>query len=282
MTKAEPLRNLLLVFGTVQRVMRAEKAARAAGLDVDAVPAPRAVSSQCGVVLEARAEHAGALEDALHRANLTPLSVWRRRGDGWTPSALDAVVMTEAVKLTAGSAYGGCGAKLAKGLLASVLCGLPRLESEDLIVGIEYADDAGVPCQRGQSADGVDNLRGRRVMGDTGAIDNHGGCLSGQALRRNGNTWKRTATGTKGHRGLLGGAVLGEDRVLAVGYYLVSFWQVWSTGRSDQARAVDAIVVNYNAGESLRHCAVDAGSRFSFTMAATARAVALALSTSIR
>ena len=49
-------RDLLLVFGTVQRVMRAEKAARAAGLDVDAVPAPRAVSSQCGVVLEARLE----------------------------------------------------------------------------------------------------------------------------------------------------------------------------------------------------------------------------------
>ena len=31
--------------------------------------------------------------------------------------------------------------------------------------------------------------------------------------------------------------------VLAVGYFVVSFWQVWSTGRSDQARNVDAIVV---------------------------------------
>jgi uncharacterized SAM-binding protein YcdF (DUF218 family) len=31
--------------------------------------------------------------------------------------------------------------------------------------------------------------------------------------------------------------------VLLVGYYLVSLFQVWSTGRSDQARAVDAIVV---------------------------------------
>jgi uncharacterized SAM-binding protein YcdF (DUF218 family) len=31
--------------------------------------------------------------------------------------------------------------------------------------------------------------------------------------------------------------------LLAVGYYLVSFWQVSSTGRSDVARAVDAIVV---------------------------------------
>jgi selenide,water dikinase len=137
-------RDLLVVFGTVQRVMRAERAAREAGLDVDAVPAPRAVSSQCGVVLEARSDEAQALQGTLAAAGLQPQSVWRRRGEAWAPSALDAPVTIEAVQLTAGSAYGGCGAKLSKGLLAKILCGLPRLESEDLLVGIEYADDAGV------------------------------------------------------------------------------------------------------------------------------------------
>jgi selenide,water dikinase len=144
MTAPRNKRDLLLVFGTVQRVMRAERSARDGGLDVDAVPAPRSVSSQCGVVLEARSDEAGALGDVLQRVGLEPQSVWRRSGDGWTPSALDATVLDEVVKLTAGSAYGGCGAKLAKGLLEKVLCGLPRLESEDLLVGIEYADDAGV------------------------------------------------------------------------------------------------------------------------------------------
>ncbi len=124
--------------------MRAERAARDAGLDVDAVPAPRAVSSQCGVVLEARTEEMGALQDTLAGASLEPQSVWRRRGEAWTPSALDAVSPEEPVKLTASSAYGGCGAKLAKGLLEKVLCGLPRLESDDVLVGIEFADDAGV------------------------------------------------------------------------------------------------------------------------------------------
>ena len=137
-------RDLLLVFGSVQRVMRAERAAREAGLDVDSVPAPRSVSSQCGVVLEAKAEEAGALDDVLRHVELKPQSVWRRREGNWTPSALDATVLDGVVKLTAGSAYGGCGAKLAKGLLEKVLCGLPRLESDDLLVGIEYADDAGV------------------------------------------------------------------------------------------------------------------------------------------
>lgn len=43
-----------------------------------------------------------------------------------------------------------------------------------------------------------------------------------------------------GRRFLQAGLVL---LLIAVGYALVSFWQVWSTGRSDEARAVDAIVV---------------------------------------
>jgi uncharacterized SAM-binding protein YcdF (DUF218 family) len=38
---------------------------------------------------------------------------------------------------------------------------------------------------------------------------------------------------------LAGGLVL----VAVLGYYLISLYQVWSTGRSDQARPVDAIVV---------------------------------------
>ena len=138
-------RDLLLVFGSTQRVMLAEHAARDRGLDVDAVPAPRAVSSQCGVVLEARTDQAGVLAELLAAIALEPQAVYRRRGETWTPSALDAAAPAAgSVGLTTGSAYGGCGAKLAKGLLETILCGLPRLESEDLLVGIEFADDAGV------------------------------------------------------------------------------------------------------------------------------------------
>ncbi|MGD8441262.1 MAG: selenide, water dikinase SelD [Holophagae bacterium] len=137
-------RDLLVVFGTVQRVMRSERVARDRGLDVDAVPAPRSVSSQCGVVLEARSAEAGVLADVLATLKLEPQSVYRRRDGAWTPSTLEAATSAELVRLTEGSAYGGCGAKLAKGLLHTVLCGLPRVESEALIVGIESADDAGV------------------------------------------------------------------------------------------------------------------------------------------
>lgn len=137
-------RDLLIVFGSVQRVMRSEKAAREHGLDVDAVPAPRSVSSECGVVLEARSADTSELSDILDTLKLTPKAVYRRQSGTWTPGTLRSTEAVNVVKLTEGSAYGGCGAKLSKGLLHTVLCGLPRLESDDLIVGIESADDAGV------------------------------------------------------------------------------------------------------------------------------------------
>ncbi len=53
----------------------------------------------------------------------------------------------------------------------------------------------------------------------------------GEGGGRTGRAWRRVL--------LAAGVVLG----LLVGYYLVTLWQVWSTGRSDQARSVDAIVV---------------------------------------
>ncbi|MCK5379068.1 MAG: selenide, water dikinase SelD [Acidobacteria bacterium] len=137
-------KDLLIVFGSVQRVMRAEKAARSAGLAVDTIPAPRVVSSECGVVLEASADDSSALGAVFDDLGIEPSAIYRRRGEAWMPSSLDARTHDDGIKLTRQTAYGGCGAKLSKGLLEKILCGLPRLESDDLIVGIENADDAGV------------------------------------------------------------------------------------------------------------------------------------------
>jgi selenide,water dikinase len=147
----QPL-DLILVFGTVQRVMRAEREARERGIEVDAVPAPRTVSSECGVVLSAHAADAEALASVCSGLGIQPAAVYWLRSGTWLPTTLDACADQAGdtggdgpvVALTRGTAYGGCGAKLSKGLLSTILCGLPRLESEDLLVGIERADDAGV------------------------------------------------------------------------------------------------------------------------------------------
>ncbi len=136
-------RDVLVVFGTVQRVMRAERVARDAGLDVDVRPVPRAISSECGMVLEVRAQEAARLDAVLADADLAPQAAYVRRGESWLPGSLASAPAVPA-RLARESTYGGCGAKLSQGLLGTILCGLPRLESPELIVGIEHADDAGV------------------------------------------------------------------------------------------------------------------------------------------
>ncbi|MDQ7087746.1 MAG: selenide, water dikinase SelD, partial [Acidobacteriota bacterium] len=138
------MRELLVVFGTVQKVLQAERLARQAGLDVDVLPAPRAVSSECGVVLEIGRRDALRLESLLAEEGLAPEAVFRAAAGAWLPTRLAAAEPPVEAGLTRASAYGGCGAKLAKGVLDTILCGLPRVQSEDLLVGIETADDAGV------------------------------------------------------------------------------------------------------------------------------------------
>jgi selenide,water dikinase len=137
-------KDLLIVFGSVQRVMRAEKACRDAELKVDTIPAPRAISSECGVVLEASSTEKSSLNALFLSLDIEPSAVYRHIRGAWMPASLETTNDLDGVSLTRDTAYGGCGAKLAKGLLEKVLCGLPRLDSEDLIVGIESADDAGV------------------------------------------------------------------------------------------------------------------------------------------
>jgi len=82
-------RDLIIVFGTVQRVMRAESQARKRGLDVDVIPAPRSVSSECGFVIEARSEDASRWSGLLQELELTPQSVFRHTGGGWVPGSLE-------------------------------------------------------------------------------------------------------------------------------------------------------------------------------------------------
>lgn len=62
------VRNGLLIFNSVHKVMKAEKALKKAGLDVRIMPVPRRLSSDCGLSLafvESDLERVGqALDEA--------------------------------------------------------------------------------------------------------------------------------------------------------------------------------------------------------------------------
>ena len=85
-----PKGDLLVVLGSRQRVMRLDKEAKLRGLAVDTIPAPRAVSSDCGVVLEARRADAAALGRALAALDLEPGHVFLRKDGEWRQTTLEA------------------------------------------------------------------------------------------------------------------------------------------------------------------------------------------------
>ena len=61
-------RDGILIFHSIHRVMKAEKALKLAGLDVRLVPVPRQLSSDCGLAIAFRLDQRGALEAELAAA----------------------------------------------------------------------------------------------------------------------------------------------------------------------------------------------------------------------
>ncbi len=61
-------RDAVLIFHSIHKVMQAEKALRAAGLDVRVMPVPRQLSSDCGLSIAFRRGDREAVEGALAEA----------------------------------------------------------------------------------------------------------------------------------------------------------------------------------------------------------------------
>ncbi len=61
-------RDAILIFHSIHKVMKAEKALKGAGLDVRLLPVPRQLSSDCGLSIAFHLEDREAVEVALHEA----------------------------------------------------------------------------------------------------------------------------------------------------------------------------------------------------------------------
>jgi hypothetical protein len=53
----------VMLFGSIHQVMRVEKILKGKGVEIDLIPVPREISSDCGVAIELLSE---AKEEALH------------------------------------------------------------------------------------------------------------------------------------------------------------------------------------------------------------------------
>lgn len=86
--------QLLAVFNSAHRVMKAEDILKKAGLAILLIPAPRALSTDCGLAIRYSSDLYDSVFIALRSANLLPASIYRKNSDShyeemWTPEISD-------------------------------------------------------------------------------------------------------------------------------------------------------------------------------------------------
>lgn len=73
----------IAVFNSIHRVMKAEKFLKELKFPILLIPAPRAVSSDCGLALRYTEKERIAVESALAGSELAPEMVYCRRGNDY-------------------------------------------------------------------------------------------------------------------------------------------------------------------------------------------------------
>ena len=72
--------NYVAIFNSIHRVMKAEKLLKGLGLPILLIPAPRALSSDCGLAIRYPAAERESLEGALAAEGLMPEDIYVKVG----------------------------------------------------------------------------------------------------------------------------------------------------------------------------------------------------------
>lgn len=75
--------EIVAIFHSVHRVMKAEKVLKRAGADILLIPVPRQLSSDCGLAIRYAAENRDEVEGLLRREDLLPAEIYRRQEKGF-------------------------------------------------------------------------------------------------------------------------------------------------------------------------------------------------------
>ena len=69
------------IFNSIHRVMKAEKLLKERRLPILLIPAPRALSSDCGLAIRYDGESRGSVEEALAIAGVMPEEIYLKDGE---------------------------------------------------------------------------------------------------------------------------------------------------------------------------------------------------------
>lgn len=72
----------VLIFSSIHQVMRAEKLLKGKGIEIDLIPVPREISSDCGVAIELLWEDRQAALSVLQGSSISILEFYVRDQEG--------------------------------------------------------------------------------------------------------------------------------------------------------------------------------------------------------
>ncbi len=75
--------DLVAIFNSIHRVMQAEKLLKEHKLPILLIPAPRALTSDCGLAIRYSVEERAAVEKLLAEAGLMPELVYVKQGENY-------------------------------------------------------------------------------------------------------------------------------------------------------------------------------------------------------
>lgn len=75
--------DLVAIFHSIHRVMKAEKVLKLAGADILLIPVPRQLSSDCGLAIRYAPEARATVDEILQKEGLVPTELYRREGEDY-------------------------------------------------------------------------------------------------------------------------------------------------------------------------------------------------------
>lgn len=86
--------QLLAVFNSAHRVMKAESILKECGFSILLIPAPRALSTDCGLAIRYNPELQDSILETLTLKKLQPLFIYRKNSDShyemiWSPDNIN-------------------------------------------------------------------------------------------------------------------------------------------------------------------------------------------------
>ena len=80
--------DFIAVFHSIHRVMKAEKILKGAGVTILLIPAPRQISSDCGLALRYAREDAEQIKNLLVSQGLPPAEIYHFAGGKFVPQEI--------------------------------------------------------------------------------------------------------------------------------------------------------------------------------------------------